>query len=230
MKQAESVVGQRYGYLTVISASFMKKYPKRNVSFVKVECDCGQIKDVNFRDLKANKIKSCGCQSANLVGSAIKTHGLTNNPLYEVWASMKKRCDNPNCNSYRDYGGRGISYQDSWGTFENFYLDMFDGYAPNLELDRRDVNGNYTKENCRWVESGINAHNRRKRKGSKCASIGVCMKGDKFRATLTFEGILVLRKSFLLEYDAALAYDDASEEYYGDRPNKTIRVKIPNEV
>lgn len=223
MRKVEAVIGEKYYYLTVVSLAFMKRSATRNISFVSVQCDCGIIKDVNFRDLRASKIKSCGCKASELTSKAVTTHGLTQDPLYEVWASMKKRCDNPNTCKYCDYGGRGIAYQESWFGFESFHEDMSSGYQEGLELDREDTNGNYTKENCRWVTPGTNCHNRRKRKGSKCLSIGVCMKESKFRAQLSYEGSTVFRETFLTEQEAAQAYDDASEQYYGDRPNKTSK-------
>lgn len=227
--QVETMIGVKFSYLTIISEPFKKltNDKSRSRKFITVECDCGKIKEVNFGDLKSKKIKSCGCKAIFLTQEALITHGLTDHPLYEVWASMKKRCDNPNSFKYYDYGGRGISYQESWVDFNSFYEDMNIGYSEDLELDRADTNGNYTKENCRWVSRGINCHNRRKRKGSKCEAIGVCQKENKFRAQLTFEGKTVFRKTFLTENEAALAYDDASEEYYGDRPNKTVKGVIP---
>lgn len=73
------------------------------------------------------------------------------------WETMKYRC---NDSQRKDYGGRGISYQPSWEAFDNFFNDM--GERPDgMELDRRDNNGNYTKENCRWVTRQVNIQNTR---------------------------------------------------------------------
>lgn len=223
MRKVESVIGEIFTYLTVTSEAFMKHNGKRNISYVEVLCECGVTKDVNFRDLRYGKVKSCGCAQGEFVSAGVTTHGLTDHPLYEVWAGMKKRCNNPNAYKYCDYGGRGISYQTTWENFESFYSDMAQGFVEGSELDREDTNGNYTKENCRWVSRSVNCHNRRKRKGSKCSAIGVSMKESKFRASLMVGGVVVLRESFLTENEAAYAYDNASEQYYGDRPNKTLR-------
>jgi len=68
---------------------------------------------------------------------------------YRTWANMRQRCDNINRPDYINYGGRGITYQTSWGKFENFLIDM--GEKPDgMSLDRINNEGNYTKENCRW--------------------------------------------------------------------------------
>jgi hypothetical protein len=68
---------------------------------------------------------------------------------YKSWASMKKRCLNPNDSKFDDYGGRGITICESWLKFENFFADM--GNRPaGLTLDRIDNDGNYEPGNCKW--------------------------------------------------------------------------------
>ena len=88
------------------------------------------------------------------------THRLSHQPTYTAWRSMKARCLNPKTASYPRYGGRGISICQIWlDDFVNFLNDM--GVRPKgMQLDRIDNNGNYCKENCRWVTAKENSSNR----------------------------------------------------------------------
>jgi len=91
----------------------------------------------------------------------IITHGYSRTPTYHAWANMKARCNNPNASAYKNYGGRGIKVCDEWNeSFHSFLNDM--GEKPNgLTLDRIDVNGNYEKDNCRWLSTQGQSNNRR---------------------------------------------------------------------
>lgn len=78
-------------------------------------------------------------------------HRMHNSPEYFSWSSMKTRCLNPNCNAYKNYGGRGITICEQWiNSFSAFLADM--GPRPEgFSLDRVDSNGNYEPGNCRWA-------------------------------------------------------------------------------
>ncbi len=88
-----------------------------------------------------------------------KPHGKT---LWRRYCHMKNRCLNPNYHAFHRYGGRGISICPEWvSSFPEFYSwALSSGFRPDLELDRRDNNGNYTPENCRWVTRLENILNR----------------------------------------------------------------------
>ena len=79
--------------------------------------------------------------------------------------SIKGRCNNPNKDDYKHYGGRGIKCE--WNTFNDFKKDMEKSFIKALqtinkpELDRIDNNKNYCKSNCRWVDRKTNLRNMR---------------------------------------------------------------------
>ena len=87
-----------------------------------------------------------------------KTHGMRNTVVYWVWRGMLERCNNPKHKSYARYGGRGIKVCDAWHSVENFYADMGKPSA-GMQIDRKDNDGNYCKENCHWVSRSENMKN-----------------------------------------------------------------------
>lgn len=71
-------------------------------------------------------------------------HGLfrNNKELFNVWSSMKNRCENPKRSNYPRYGGRGIKVCDEWHSAEKFVSwALENGYQQGLQLDRIDNNG-----------------------------------------------------------------------------------------
>lgn len=85
-----------------------------------------------------------------------------NKNIYWAWKSMKQRCKNPNCKAYKNYGERGIKVCEEWEEFEPFLSwSLSNGYSKGLDLDRKDNDGDYTPDNCRWISREENINNRR---------------------------------------------------------------------
>ena len=124
-------------------------------------CECGVSRDVAEAGLAQGRSKSCGCLQRETITAQAKTHGLSDTWLHQKWRSMISRCTKKHDPSFQHYGGRGISVCDRWLNFVNFYEDNIAYEKSGLSLDRIDVNGNYTPDNCRWVTMKVQQNNRR---------------------------------------------------------------------
>ncbi len=123
-------------------------------------CDCGKTKDIRWSNILAGKSESCGCMT---IKNSIRAHtrsGMSSTPIYNIWHHLKDRCNRKKNPKYKNYGGRGITYDPRWNKFEAFYEDMGSSYQKGLTIDRIDNDGNYCKENCKWSTNSEQAQNK----------------------------------------------------------------------
>lgn len=213
MKKLIDLTGQKFGRLTVME--FLHRTKK--TAFWKCRCDCGNEVRAAMVNLKSGKVRSCGC----LFKDIMTTHGRAGSRIYEIWVSMKKRCDNPRAAAYKEYGGRGIKVCRRWMKFENFLKDM--GEPPNeLSLDRIDNNKGYNKKNCRWATRAEQANNKRN-------NIWITYNGERKTIANWAKKIGISKNVIYYRFKRGLSIEDIFSTTHLQREgipiNKTIRGK-----
>lgn len=165
-KPKKDLSNQRFGRLITLRYVF-----KKGTQWMwECRCDCGAVAVVSASSLQKSQTKSCGC-----LRTEVRTkHGKSSTKEYHAWQSMRDRCYNQKNKGYVNYGGRGIRVCESWReSFDKFFMDM--GTAPSAKhsIDRIDVNGEYTKDNCRWATVATQRLNIRMRKDNLSGHRGI---------------------------------------------------------
>jgi len=127
-------------------------------------CQCGNEFIGHINRVVAGHTTSCGC---GIIRNKRQSKPIISQfrAEYNTWIHIKMRCLNPKNQDYKYYGGRGIKVCDRWlESFDNFLEDMGPRPSKKHSVDRKEVNGDYTPDNCKWATTKEQARNRRDNK------------------------------------------------------------------
>ena len=155
----KNLKGKQFGRLTVIKYVPSSRYL--------CWCTCGNTVTVSSYSLKSGSTRSCGCLRKEAAAKRATKHNGAADPLYHVLNVMHQRCENPKNHDFKWYGALGVSVCDEWSltnypAFKEWALAS--GYQPGLTIDRKDPDGNYSPDNCRWITIQEQQRNRRNSK------------------------------------------------------------------
>lgn len=208
---ALDLTGQQFGRWTVLTKA------KQKGSFGEIYwnclCECGSRRTVTAQSLRNGKSKSCGCYSRDRT----RTHGMESTQIYNTWAQMLARCNNPNAINFHLYGGRGIRVCERWHRFEEFYADMGDR-PEGCQLDRINNDGDYQPGNVRWASLREQNRNRR-------STILLVWRGKQYPLPELAEMHGISRRKLAERLRKGFSLNEALKNVRFSRWNKPKRVK-----
>lgn len=128
-------------------------------------------------------------------------------PLYTRWLSTTQRCRNPNHESYKNYGAKGITLAADLESFHDYknYVENLPGYDPvHATLDRIKSDQGYRKGNLRWTcQSTQVANQLSSGKGhNRFTGVNWSVTHSRWIARVTFKGKCLFSKVCMTEEDA----------------------------
>jgi len=88
-------------------------------------------------------------------------------PWIRTFRAIKNRCNNSNAPRYQDYGGRGIKCLITEEELKTLWVQDRAYLLKKPSINRKNNNGNYSFENCEYIEWGLNSAERNTRILSK---------------------------------------------------------------
>lgn len=136
--------------LTVIKFSGYHLYPTgRKHRKCLFECECGNTLDVPYFRVVIGNTKSCGCGKAKF---HFRKYSVTIKKLRTCYTDMIRRCYDPTCANFKNYGARGVKVCKKWRKSYQEFLTwaLVSGWKQGMHLDK-DKKGNgflYSPSSC----------------------------------------------------------------------------------
>lgn len=159
------MTGQRFGRWVVVRlahAGYTDALGKACPAKWTCLCDCGSTRDIPRNNLTTGASSSCGCLKREMQ----TTHGMTKDPMYKTWVSIRLRIQDPTNADYPTYGGRGLTMEPEWArdfsTFRAWVVENIGPKpSPDRTIDRKNNDLGYLKGNLRWATVLQQQNNRR---------------------------------------------------------------------
>lgn len=162
--KGKDLTGLKFNRLTVVRyvGGVLRKDQPKFQRYWLCRCDCGAEITAVSQSLSSGNTRSCGCARVESVMSRNLVHGMAHHHKYGMWLNMRQRCENPDNPGYANYGRRGIYVCEEWKSFPKFWEDMGPTWAKGLEIERKDNDGPYCKDNCIWADRITQTNNTRR--------------------------------------------------------------------
>lgn len=149
--KSKSAVGEVYNRYTITKDLPSVQYGKSRYKRVEAICQCGSIRELTYKDLKSEKIKSCGCLSAE------KIRKINIGEVFSKWTVLSEGTPR-----YTTKGKvRTVNLKCKCGnTKENVtFKSLYDGRKLACACDKKETVEKYVEplpvssENEKWVEA-----------------------------------------------------------------------------